>query len=258
MKIFRQYIKELQQIPISELTEHSKRSALEFLLKDIAINQNSKIIIQHEPRRIENYGSPDFKIFTDASIIGYIENKKIETDLNKTLRSKQIKKYKELSSNILLTNYIEFLWLKDGEITGRETLCYMSDIENRKFKPDIDKIEKTNKLIQNFFSYAPQGIATAKDLAEALAVRARNLRDFLHDELNHQKQYHTEGKLFALFNTFKTSIFNELHVKEFADAFAQMLVYGLFFAKLNADTKEINLSNAKKYIPNSFQKISTI
>ena len=258
MEVFKQYIKELQQIPICELTEHSKRSALEILLKNIATNQNPKIIIQHEPRRVENYGSPDFKVFTDASIIGYIENKRIEADLNKTLRTKQIKKYKELSSNILLTNYIEFIWLKNGEISGRETLCYMSDIENKRFKLDIDRIEKTKELIHNFFSYAPKGIATAKNLAEALAIRSRNLRDFLHYELKHQEIYHAEGKLFALFNTFKTTIFNELSIKEFADAFAQTLVYGLFFAKLNADTKEINLLNAKKYIPNSFKLIKEL
>jgi len=258
MKIFKQYIKELQEIPIDELTEHSKRSALEVLLKDIAVQQNPKIIIQHEPRRIENYGSPDFKIFTDVSIIGYLENKKIEADLNKTLRTKQIKKYKELSSNILLTNYIEFIWLKNGQIAGREALCYISDIENKKFKLDIDKVEKTRKIIQNFFSQAPIGITTVEELANALAVRSRNLRDFLHDELNNQKKFHTEGKLFALFNTFKTSIFNELTIKEFSDAFAQMLAYGLFFAKLNADTKKINLQNAKKFIPASFNLIKEL
>lgn len=37
-----------------------------------------------------------------------------------------------------------------------------------------------------------------------------------------------------------------------------MLVYGLFLAKLNADTKEINLQNAKKFIPQSMELIKEL
>jgi predicted helicase len=50
-------------------------------------------------------------------------------------------------------------------------------------------------------------------------------------------------------------VFHELELTEFADAFAQMLTYGLFLAKLNADTQTISLANAKEYIPKSFQLI---
>jgi type I restriction-modification system DNA methylase subunit len=61
--------------------------------------------------------------------------------------------------------------------------------------------------------------------------------------------------LMGLYDTFKTHVFNELTISEFSDAFAQMLVYGLFLAKLNADNKEVTLYNAKQYIPQSFELI---
>ncbi len=111
MTEFNNYIKELQSEPIENITEHSKRSALEILFKSIAKTANDKIKILHEPKRKENYGSPDFLIYIDNSIIGYVENKKISENLNKTLKTEQIKKYSELSDNILLTNYTEFIWI---------------------------------------------------------------------------------------------------------------------------------------------------
>ena len=253
---FKKYIKELQSIPIDELTEHSKRFALETLLREVADTVVSKNIIKvlHEPKRKDNYGSPDFKIYTDSSIIGYLENKKIAENLDKVIESAQIKKYRELSPNILLTNYLDFIWIKDDNFQ-RETLCDASDLENKKFKPNENKIEKIKSILTNFFSQAPVGISTAKELALALAVRSKNLKDFLNDDLENQENLDEKTRLVGLFETFKSHIFSELTISEFSDAFAQMLVFGLFLAKLNADTKEINLYNAKRYIPQSFELI---
>jgi predicted helicase len=258
---FKKYINELQSVPIDEITEHSKRFALETLLREIAgkfitINTNP-INVLHEPKRKENYGSPDFKIYTESSIIGYVENKKITENLDKTLKSNQIKKYRELSQNILLTNYIEFVWIK-SEVIHRETLCYLSDIENTKFKLDKLHTEKVEKLLTFFFSQTPEKISKPKELAVALANRCKNLKDFLFDELKRQESNNEMGRLFALYGIFKSNIFHELELTEFADAFAQMLVYGLFLAKLNADTKLITLFNAKEYIPKSFQLIKEL
>lgn len=55
---------------------------------------------------------------------------------------------------------------------------------------------------------------------------------------------------------FKAQVFHELEKKEFADAFAQMLAYGLFLAKLNAGAGDkVTLSNARDFIPASFRLI---
>lgn len=60
-------MKDLQSEPIDNITEYSKRSALEILLKQFAgqcKNGNNLIKILHEPKRKDNYGSPDFKVYT--------------------------------------------------------------------------------------------------------------------------------------------------------------------------------------------------
>lgn len=252
MTDFDKYFKSLQSHKIGDITEHSHRPALKELMESLA---GAKVKILHEPKREGKFGSPDFKITHTESIIGYVENKKIEENLDKTIKSDQIKKYQSLSDNILITNYIDWIWMKEGKIQQRETLCFLTDIENKRAKLDKTKVDAVEKLIKSFLSQAPKEIGDAKKLAEALAVRAKLLKDFLLDELKRQGAEHTEGRLYQLYETFKTFVFHELTVDEFSDAFAQNLVYGLFLAKLNADVHAVNLYNAKKYIPASFELI---
>lgn len=255
MTEFESYFKSLQSQKIRDITEHSHRPALKTLVESLV---GSKVKVLHEPKREGKFGSPDFKITHTESIIGYIENKKIEENLDKILKSDQIKKYQKLSDNILITNYIDWIWIKGGEIQKRETLCYITDIESKKAKLDKTKADAVEKLIKSFLSQAPKEIADAKKLAEELAIRAKLLKDFLFDELKRQQEENTDGRLFQLYETFRSFVFHELTISEFADAFAQNLVYGLFLAKLNADTQTVNLYNAKKFIPASFELIKEL
>ena len=252
MTDFDKYFKAIQAHRIDEITEHSLRGYLHQLLESLSA-PNLKVL--HEPKRDGKFGSPDFKITCADSIVGYVENKKITENLDKVIKSEQIKKYQELSDNILLTNYIEWIWICEGDIRQRETLCFLTDLEDKKKKPDKTKIATVEKIIKSFFSQAPKEIVDSKKLAEALAVRARLLKDFMLDELKRQEKEHHEGRLYQLFEVFRAYVFNELSIDEFADAFAQNLVYGLFLAKLNADTQTVNLYNAKKFIPVSFELI---
>ena len=254
MDYFEEFFKALQSTQLDIITEHSHRTQLENLLNAIVSKHKIKIKVLHEPRREGKFGSPDFKITSDESIVGYVENKKIREVLDNTLKTDQLKKYKELSNNILLTNYIDFIWLKGDEIK-REPLCFLPDVENRKSVLHPDKIKAVEQLIQNFFSQPPQQIDNPKKLAHALAIRAKWLKAFLKDELDRQQKEQQEGTLSGLYDTFKTYVFHELTLDEFADAFSQNLVYGLFLATLNAGTKTVDLYNAKQYIPGSFELI---
>ncbi len=255
MTAFEIYFKSLQFQKISDITEHSHRPALKDLVESLA-GENVKIL--HEPKREGKFGSPDFKVTHTESIIGYIENKKIEENLDKTIKTDQIKKYQSLSDNLLLTNYIDWIWIKEGKVQKCETLCLVTDIENKRGNLDKSNADAVENLIKSFLSQAPKEIADAKKLAEALAIRAKLLKDFLFDELKRQEQENTEGRLFQLHETFKTFIFHELTISEFSDAFAQNLVYGLFLAKLNADVKLVSLNNAWDYIPTTFELIKEL
>ena len=124
-----------------------------------------------------------------------------------------------------------------------------------RFKLKDDRVAAVAKLLQGFFSTAPEGIGRSQQLALALAARSQLLRDYLGDELVRQEREHREGRLYGLFQIFRDQVFHELTLKEFADAFAQMLAYGLFLARLNSDTKPVTLHNARQFVPGSFRLI---
>ena len=252
--VFERYLLALRRTAVEEKTEHTDRPALEALLQALADESEKGVKVQHEPKRIANKGAPDFKVTKNGLILGYVENKQIGEPLDKVLKSEQIAKYKTLSQNILVTDYLHFAWInKDG--VQRESLCHETDLDNRKFVVRDDRAVAVRNLLRGFFSTAPEGIGRARQLALALATRSRLLRDYLGEELVRQQREHTEGRLYGLYQIFRDQVFHELTLKEFADALAQMLAYGLFLARLNADTQQITLHNARQFVPGSFRLI---
>ncbi len=249
---FERYLLALRKTSLDDKTEHTDRGALQDLLQAFA---PKGVNVQHEPKRIADKGAPDFKVTSSGLILGYVENKGIGENLTKVLKSDQIKKYQSLSDNIILTDYLDFIWINKSGPPQRERLCSTTDLESRKFRLRDDRIEAVTKLLSGFFSTAPEGIGTSQKLALALATRSKLLRDFLGEELVRQEREDKKEKLFGLFQVFREQIFHELTLKEFADAFAQMLAYGLFLARLNSDSEPITLHNAREYVPGSFRLI---
>ena len=254
MEYFTSYFNALRAANLAEMTEHSLRPELKSLLSAIANDVDRKITILHEGKREGKFGAPDFKVSRLGNIIGYVENKKIGEPLEKIVKSDQIKKYQQLSDNILLTNYLEWMWLNQGQ-TQRATLCALADIEQKNAKLDPNNATSVEALIQGFFSFAPEGIGKPKALAEALAIRGKALKEFLAEELHRQEGEETKGKLFGLYDTFQKYVFNELTLADFADTFSQNLIYGLFLAKLNAGATAITLHNAELFIAANFELI---
>jgi len=236
-------------------TEHSDRGALLTLLNAAADDAGPGIRIIHEAKKVAGSGAPDFKVMKAAMILGYVENKTVGENLDQVLKSDQIRRYKALSNNILLTDYLQFIWIKDGKINGRENIAFPDDLEGKAKKPREDRGKAVSDLLRGFFSIAPEGIGRAQQLALALATRSHFLRDFLDRELRRQEKEHREGRLYGLYQIFRDQIFHELTLGEFADAFAQMLAYGLFLAKLNSNGEVITLANARQFVPGSFRLI---
>jgi hypothetical protein len=204
--IFETYLAALRRKPVAEKTEHTDRGALEALLAAFAAEADGKPEVQHEPRRVASKGAPDFKEVRKGLIQGYVENKAIGEDLKKVVKSGQIERYRTLSQNLLLTDYLEFIWIsKDGQ--QRAVLCSEDALENRKAKLTDEAIAAVAKLLEGFFSSAPQKVANSEDLALALAKRSRLLRDYLTEELVRQEKEHQEGRLYLPRRKNKTTYF---------------------------------------------------
>ncbi len=235
--VFDKYLHALRQ-DRDDKTELSDRGALEILLTAAAHEGDPTIRIIHEAKKVRGKGGPDFKVMKAGMILGYVEDKTIGANLDEVLKSDQIARYKQLSNNILLTDYLQFVWLKDGKVNGRELIAFPHDLEGKARKPREDRIKAVSTLLRAFFSTAPEGIGRAEQLALALATRSHFLRDFLDSELRRQEKEHTGGRLYGLYQIFRDQIFHELTLGEFADAFAQMLAYGLFLARLNSGSED--------------------
>jgi len=94
-RCFREVFLELRKAYAERSTEHSGRTALENFLNAVAAQGAPKVRIQQEPLRQGDKDAPDFKVSYAGMILGYVENKPIDTHLNKVLKSEQIKKYLE-------------------------------------------------------------------------------------------------------------------------------------------------------------------
>lgn len=268
IQAFETYLHKLRETAKDEQTEHTGRAALQELLQVFAA-KGRNIRVQHEPRQVQDKGAPDFRAIQNAMTLGYVEVKKIDADLAKVLKSDQIKKYLTLSGNIILTDYLHFILLGPKGVKQRASLAFSSDLEARQFRIKPENAAAVAEVLDLFFTETPEGIGTSDKLALALASRSKLLRDFLGEELVRQEKEHQEGRLWGLFGELKRQVFHELSLKEFSDAFAQMLAYGLFLAKLNSAEpqneeerkrgipvkREVTLANAKSFIPASFQLI---
>ncbi|ECO3764645.1 DNA methyltransferase [Campylobacter jejuni] len=255
------YLENIKDISTND-KEHTHRTALQNLLQAIKDNQDkqNKISIKQEPNNDkEGRGAPDFLITKDFLTLGYIENKRVNANLDNIIKSDQILKYTKLSPNIILTDYLRFILLslneKNEVIVCKEVkICSLDEIKSViKNQSLLDtKTQELNELFSIFFSKIPNPINSALDFANHLSLRTRILKD----ELLLSSKNET---LLSLFNTFKETLYKELSYEEFCDSFAQTLTYSLFLAKLNNDTtKEIDLNNAKKFIPKSFPLIRSM
>lgn len=255
------YLENIKNISIND-KEHTHRTALQNLLQTIKENQDkpSKISIKQEPNNDkEGRGAPDFLITKDFLTLGYIENKRVNTNLEAIIQSNQILKYTKLSPNIILTDYLRFILLnlndKNEIIICKEVkICSLDEIKSTLKNPSLLETltQELNELFSLFFSKIPNPINSALEFANHLSLRTKILKD----ELLLSSKNET---LSSLFNTFKDTLYKELSYEEFCDSFAQTLTYSLFLAKLNNDTsKEIDLNNAKKFIPKSFSLIRSM
>ncbi len=135
---FKEYISGLAKV--KDDTEHSGRTALENLLNELSLNKSRRLTsseasseasdpeeveVKHEPRRDKaGHGAPDFKFCGPGGLeIGYLENKKIGEDLDTVLASEQIEKYKNLTDNLIVTDYLRWIWIYQDEVVKDVRLC---------------------------------------------------------------------------------------------------------------------------------------
>ncbi|WP_162980077.1 type ISP restriction/modification enzyme [Helicobacter pylori] len=235
-----------------ESNEHTHRAFLQKLLTSLKDDFNKEFKIEHEPKKDKQGGQPDFRVSYQGLNIGYIENKRVGTDLNRLLKSDQVLKYLELNPNLMLTNYLDFVWVGKDEnnepLIKRKISVASLDELSKPIKPNPQTERDLIGFFKGFFNYEAAPITNAKDFATHLSTPTKYLKDALI-------QYQKDTQVSSIFKNFKEYLYEELSFKDFSDAFAQTLTYSLFLAKLNHPFEKINLDNVRSSIPKNFAVI---
>ncbi|GAA8016084.1 DNA methyltransferase [Helicobacter pylori] len=249
--MLKEYLESIKDITL-EKNEHMHRASLQKLLTSLKENFNTEFKIEHEPNRDKQGGQPDFRVSYQGLNIGYVENKRVGTNLSQLLKSDQILKYLELNPNLMLTDYLNFMWVgKDEEnkpLIKREISIASLDELSKPLKPNPQTERDLIGFFKGFFNYEAAPIANAKDFATHLSAPTRYLKDALIT-------YQQEDQVSSIFKNFKEYLYEELSFEDFSDAFAQTLTYSLFLAKLNHPFEKIDLNNVRSSIPKNFAVI---
>ncbi len=248
--MLKEYLESIKDLT-TEKNELTHRPSLYTLLNRLKDHFNKEFQIEHEPNR-EQGSQPDFRISFQGLNIGYIENKRAGADLSQLLKSDQIRKYLELNPNLMLTNYLNFMWVGKDEnnapLIKKEISITSLDELSKPIKPKPQTERDLIELFKSFFNHEVAPITNAKDFATHLSPRTRYLKDALI-------KYQEEVQVSRIFNNFKEYLYEELSFEDFSDALAQTLTYSLFLAKLNHPFEKINLDNVGSFIPENFAVI---
>ncbi|WP_305877114.1 type ISP restriction/modification enzyme [Helicobacter pylori] len=252
--MLKEYLESIKDLT-PESNELTHRAFLQNLLKGLKDHFNKEFKIEHEPKKDKQGGQPDFRVSFQGLNIGYIENKRAGTNLRKIVESEkkdQILKYLELNPNLMLTDYLNFMWVGKDEnnkpLIKREISIASPDELSKPLKPNPQTERDLIELFKSFFNYEAAPITNAKDFATHLSAPTKYLKDAL---ITYQK----DMQVSSIFNNFKEYLYEELSFEDFSDAFAQTLTYSLFLAKLNHPFEKINLDNVRSSIPKNFAVI---
>src|SRR5712672_3045524 len=114
-----EYCKALDKIWLTGVAgEHSHRPALARLLD----KELTGLVIVNEPAQVQ-CGAPDFVALRNKVPIGHIEAKDLGVPLDDVEESEQLRRYRAGLPNLLLTNYIDFVWFVEGLERRRVTIA---------------------------------------------------------------------------------------------------------------------------------------
>jgi len=241
LKLFQDYIHTIEKkLAQGDATEHTHRSALEALVEGLSPG----IIATNEPRRIE-CGAPDFVIRKGGSTIGYIEAKDIGKSLDEAEKSGQFQRYRDLLTNLILTDYLEFRWYVDAE--RRISARLGTPTRDGRVRPDKAGIEAVTRLFDDFLSHRAAPVSTPRELAQRMARLAHMIRDLIITAFDKEPE---RGSLHAQFVAFRDNLIPNLSTEQFADMYAQTIAYGLFAARCNQSTgTDFTRQNAAYLLP---------
>ncbi|ETD24085.1 type ISP restriction/modification enzyme [Helicobacter macacae] len=206
-----------------------------------------------------NNAKPDFDVYKKIdkadelsynSLVGFIECKDIDKDLD--TQSEQIKRYLEISPNIILTNYRRFILLSFGKVIYDTTL-FDENLNKHLFTQESK--DEFFTLISAFFADTSTQIKSKAELVKVLSSQSFYLSISLKNAYDEGSSAHSDSTsaLFCEFwdktyDTFKSVQKVDFSELDFCDIISQSIVYGLFVSFVESENIEIDKIDAHSLI----------
>ncbi len=253
-KALNSYFKEIHKIYIAgDFREESFYPALKKLIEECSqlFQRQARASVLVLPKRTEA-GIPDFRIGKDGEIVGYVEAKTPDSNLNEIEDSEQLKRYRGSLPNLILTNFLEFRLYKHGNPMDKVEVGRRFTLQSLKHPPVPEKLGEFFELLEKFFSFSTPKIKKSSDLSIELAKRTRFLEHILQEELSRENEEVTR-----FYKAFQEELIETLTKERFADLYAQTITYGLFAARMKIQNG-FKRETAWKFIPESLPLLKEI
>ncbi|HEH5341423.1 TPA: N-6 DNA methylase, partial [Campylobacter coli] len=263
MDIFKKYTSEIQAIfEGKNYNEHSFRTCFENLLNEL---KPKEVKIIHEPKSEKGQGSirPDFKTYklidkekelSYNHLVGFIECKNLDVDLNLHLKGKQLSKYLQISPNIIFTNYKRFI------LFSFEKVVFDIDLLDDKLDLKEENISIFRNLLKAYFDDNSTTIKSKQELVKVLSTQSFYLSNALKISFDESDVNSSFRRFFQKTkDTFESIEKIGLKDEEFCDILAQAIVYGIFVSYVendDYDLEKIPIENFISFLPSTFRTLS--
>ena len=252
-EIVKQYVEELVRVH-QEGTELSHRAALSNLVNQI--NKDYSLI--SEPKSETQKLKIDMRGFTKRVKVGYVETKDIGINLDNVMESEQLDRYMRSVQNLVLTDYLEFRLIRDGNVVMNVRLAEKIPSSARSVKIDSREAKKLTELMDSFFQYKIPQITKAMELARYLADKARLLKLLSTDEVQAALKEKPSNPSVRDFVMLIKPLLSDAAPSEYVDAYSQTITFGILLAKSMTREKVLTKDNAANSVPQSVRIIRRI
>lgn len=219
--------------------EDKLRAPLEALFEAYGRIIGRDILLTGEHRLKDHVGKPDFAAHDTKQTVGFVEAKAPGKGADPTrFKGHDLEQWQRFKSvpNILYTDGIEWALFRSGNREGPIIRPPADPTREGNKAVTADLASSLFDLLAAFSSWSPVVPLKPKDLAEFLAPYCRLIRGEVEEALDNPK-----SPLQSLKREIKTLLFPEATDRQFADAYAQTVIFALLLAKLEgADVLDLN------------------